>query len=408
MNGETKFKQTEIGMIPEDWKTKKVGDIFNVKNGKTNTQDAIEDGKYPLFDRSTEIKRSNKFLFDSEAIIVPGEGKEFIPRYFNGKFDLHQRAYSITPKDNSFHLKFFFYAILQFKDYLTRIAVGSTVRSLRLNHLTDFPVPVPTLSEQQAIAKILSDLDSKIELNQQMNKTLEAIGQALFKHWFIDFEFPNEEGKPYKSSGGEMVESELGEISKGWKISTIGGEFKTILGGTPSTEHKEYWCDGTIPWINSGKVNEFRIIEPSTYITKEALESSATKLMPAKTTVIAITGATLGQVSRLEIESCGNQSVVGVIESEKIFSGYVYFLIKFNIDKLISHQTGGAQQHINKNNINDLPIIIPDEKILNRFKQIIVPIFTKISNNCFSNKDSSEIRDNLLPKLMSGKIRVPI
>ncbi len=245
-------------------------------------------------------------------------------------------------------------------------------------------------------------------INQNQNKTLEAIGQALFKHWFIDFEFPNEEGKPYKSSGGEMVESELGEISKGWKISTIGGEFKTILGGTPSTEHKEYWCDGTIPWINSGKVNEFRIIEPSTYITKEALESSATKLMPAKTTVIAITGATLGQVSRLEIESCGNQSVVGVIESEKIFSGYVYFLIKFNIDKLISHQTGGAQQHINKNNINDLPIIIPDEKILNRFKQIIVPIFTKISNNCFSNKDSSEIRDNLLPKLMSGKIRVPI
>jgi len=286
---------------------------------------------------------------------------------------------------------------------------GTTITNINQTFLSNLPIILPPLPEQYAIAKILSDLDSKIELLQKQNKTLEAIGQALFKHWFIDFEFPNEEGKPYKSSGGKMVfNEELGkEIPKRWEVSKIGTKLKVILGGTPDRTKKEYW-NGDVNWINSGKVNEFRITEPSEKITKEGLEKSATKLLPKGTVVLAITGATLGQVSRLEIDSCANQSVIGILENDDLPSEYLFFWIKKTIYDIIRWQTGGAQQHINKGNVENSFILIPPSKIIKEYLRIARSQFNKISINCFLSQNLSKIRDSLLPKLMSGKIRVPV
>jgi type I restriction enzyme S subunit len=159
--------------------------------------------------------------------------------------------------------------------------------------------------------------------------------------------------------------------------------------------------------LNSGKVNEFRITTASELITEEALLKSATKLLPARTTVIAITGATLGQVSIVEIEACTNQSVVGLIQNEKFSTEYIYFWINFNIKKLISSQTGGAQQHINKGNVEDLHFLVPDIKILNEFKSISHPLFLKVAENCFQINTLGNIRDTLLPRLISGQLGFP-
>ena len=154
---------------------------------------------------------------------------------------------------------------------------GATRQALTKSMIESFLIAYPALDEQRAIAKILGDLDEKIELNHRMNKTLEAIAQALFKRWFVGFNFPDEKDRPYKDSGGKMIDSELGEIPVRWRVSKVGAELKTILGGTPSRAEPDYWRDGTIPWINSGKANEFRIVEPSEYITEAGLENSATK-----------------------------------------------------------------------------------------------------------------------------------
>jgi len=129
-------------------------------------------------------------------------------------------------------------------------------------------------------------------------------------------------------------------------------------------------------------------------------------LLPKRTIVLAITGATLGQISRLEIDSCANQSVIGILESEKISSEYMYFWIKNKIKGIISFQTGGAQQHINKTNVDNYPLLIPDEKTLSNFNSLVKPIFKQISINCFQNQTLAQIRDTLLPKLMSGEVRV--
>ncbi len=161
-----------------------------------------------------------------------------------------------------------------------------------------------------------------------------------------------------------------------------------------------------MPWINSGEVNQFRIIKPSEYITTLGLAKSATKLLPAKTTVLAITGATLGQVSLLEIASCANQSVVGVIPNSALPYEFIYPFIKHNINKLISHKTGGAQQHINKQNVESLPITIPEQTVIKKYATTVSGMYSAIANNCFENNQLEGLRDTLLPLLMNGQISV--
>ncbi len=434
MKQKTKFKESEIGKIPVKWEVKKLGKLGTLKNGINYNKRSVGKGLEVV---------SVKQLFRGEYVSLSGLGsvrKEKIPNYQDyllkdgdllfarsslkrvgaGKLAIVKNldnnitvfsGFIIRFRNNSNNLEEYLSYLLRsprYRELFPRIATGTTITNLTQEILKNVPIILPSLKEQKAIAKILSDLDSKIELNQQMNQTLEAIGQTIFKHWFIDFEFPNEEGNPYKSSGGEMIDSELGEIPKEWEISTVGNKLKTILGGTPSTKKREYWEQGNIPWINSGKVNEFRIIKPTNYITQEAFDSSATKLMSKGTTVLAITGATLGQVSRIEIKACANQSVVGIIENKEILSEYIYLWVKHKIKDLIATKTGGAQQHINKNNVDQLKILIPDKETVLKFSLLIKPIFDDISKTCFEIERLSQIRDLLLLQLMSGKIRVPI
>ena len=353
------------------------------------------------------LNKSSAKIIPSNSVILSTRAPVGYIAISRRDITTNQGCHSLIP-NNDMDTEFLYYLLLNNVEYLKSQSNGSTFGELSAKVLSELRFKLPTLKEQKAIAKILSDLDSNIELNEKMNKTLEAIAQAIFKHWFIDFEFPDEEGKPYKSSGGEMVDSELGKIPKGWMVSNIGRELTTVLGGTPSTNKKDYWNGGNIPWINSGKINEFRIIKPSAYITPEALTNSATKMMPKGTTVLAITGATLGKVSRIEVDMCANQSVIGIIENQLLPSEFIYFWVKSNIDYLILNQTGGAQQHINKENVNELRILIPSKEIMNKYIRMIKVMFDKISLSSFEEDDLSAIRDLLLPKLMTGKIRVPL
>ena len=281
---------------------------------------------------------------------------------------------------------------------LQTIAEQSTTSypSIRPSDIGDLLIPLPPLGIQNKISSILRNIDYKIKLNEQINKNLDELCHIIFKHYFIDF-------TPFIDKG--LVDSEIGQIPKGWVVTTVGNILDCKLGGTPSRSNESYW-GGDIAWINSGKINEFRIIEPSEYITEEGLKKSATKLLPAKTTVIAITGATLGQISLLEIDSCANQSVIGVIPNKEYPYEFVYPLISSILDDLLKHQTGGAQQHINKNNVESFNIVCPPNDIISKYANIISPLYSQISSNCFEIEKLQKLRDILLPKLMSGEIDI--
>ena len=274
------------------------------------------------------------------------------------------------------------------RDPAIKSMVGSSGRQrVQTDVVKNLKICFPSIVKQVQITNILKLLDDKIALNNKINNNLEQQAQAIFKSWFVDFE-------PF-----------AGKSPTSWRNEKLGDVCDCVLGGTPSRAKTEYW-NGSIPWINSGEVNNFRIIKPSETITELGLSKSATKLLPAKTTVLAITGATLGQISLLEIDACANQSVVGIIPNENYPYEYIYPLIKQNINKLTSHKTGGAQQHINKQNVESLDILVPSLSDLGKYCNIVRNLYEMIANNCFENEHLTSLRDTLLPKLMSGELDV--
>src|SRR5699024_1879449 len=227
--------------------------------------------------------------------------------------------------------KDFIYYLLQtpdFKYYASTYSTGTTIKNLGLKAIREYSFKLPPKRIQQKIATMLSLFDNKIENNNAIIANLEEQAQAIFKSWFIDFE-------PFQD--GKFKKSELGLIPLNWNYNILGEVCKCVLGGTPSRKNERYW-GGDIGWINSGEVNRDRIIEPTEFITQEGLNNSATKLLPEKTTLIAITGATLGQVSLLEIDCCTNQSIVGIIENSEVPFEYIYPFIKTEIKSIISNQ----------------------------------------------------------------------
>ena len=306
----------------------------------------------------------------------------------------------LRPKKDKIKSKYLYY-ILKNKDvvnFLQGLAESrsGTFPQITFSELSTIDINLPSLENQDKIIEIIDNIESKIENLEKINKNLDELCHIIFNYYFIDF-------VPFKND--EFIDSEIGEIPKDWDVTTVGNILDCKLGGTPSRSNESY-CGGDIAWINSGKVNEFRIIEPSEYITKEGLKKSATKLLPAKTTVIAITGATLGQISLLEIDSCANQSVIGVIPNDEYPHEFVYPLISSILFDLLKHQTGGAQQHINKNNVESFNIVWPPIEVILEYKEIVTPLFSQISTNCFEIEKLQKLRDTLLPKLMSGEIDV--
>lgn len=276
-----------------------------------------------------------------------------------------------------------------FRSNFRAFSTMTTRASLRNEDLLSLEVLLPSLEIQKRIASILLNYDNLIENNQKQINLLEEAAQRLYKEWFVDLHFPGYESTTITDG-----------VPEGWKLVEIGKKFKTFLGGTPSREKAEYWENGTIPWINSGKVNELRVVEPSEYITDIALNESATKLLPKHTTLVAITGATLGQVSYTEIETCANQSVVGIFDTSEIYSEYIYCYVLNNIKRIIGKATGGAQQHINKDIVNSYLITLPDINTLVVFQSIIKPYFEKINVLLVESIKLTEARDRLLQKLI--------
>jgi len=383
-----------------NWKEYKLSDLLTIKYGKDHKH--LADGKYPLYGSGGIMRFVEKPLYDDESILIPRKGTLSNLFYLNEPFwSVDTMFYSQINKELALP-KYLYYTLKTFD--LASLNVGSAVPSLTTKVLNQVLVSVPDLPTQTAIAEILSSLDDKIEFNNKLNQELENLAQTLFKQWFIDFEFPNKNGEPYKSSGGEMVASELGEIPKGWEVKSLDAIATINLGGTPSRKRDEYW-NGNIPWVNSGAINENYILNPVELITEQGLSRSSTKLIPKYSTLIAITGATLGQVSYSLIDACYNQSVISLTTDESI-NEFSHLLVKSIIPELIKHQTGGAQQHINKGNVQNFKVLNPSAQLLERFKKVVNDLYLQIETNLKENQELTNLRDTLLPKLISGEIKI--
>ena len=313
---------------------------------------------------------------------------------------------------------FIYYLLKNNIDIIENHANGSTFKEISGSVMKSLEFGIPSLREQKAIAHILSTLDEKIEVNNQINKTLENMAQAIFKQWFVDFEFPNEDGEPYKSSGGEMVESELGKIPKGWKVSKV-GELTDIVskGTTPRKSDIDSAPDNScvnflkVKDISDNGVIDLKGLEliPSSVHLNQLKRS----ILKYKDVLISIAG-TIGKISYVneELVNANTNQAVAFIRLKNVDKHFLLLHYKFKSsnfqDSIKSKIVQGVQANISLSVIKGEKLILPEDNLLGLYNNILNNIFNKSNILCKEINSLTNIRDALLPKLMSGEIRVPL
>lgn len=270
-----------------------------------------------------------------------------------------------------------------------------------VSYLKSISLSFPSLPEQRAVVAVLSSLDDKIELLREQNKTFEATAQAIFKEWFVDFKFPDH--KKVK-----MIDSELGKIPEGWRVGIIDDLCERLTsGGTPSTDNDEYW-EGDINWFSTKELQDNYLFESEKKITKVALNNSSAKMFPKGSVLMAIYAApTVGRLGILGIDSTFNQAACGFVADDKITCNeYIYLLLLHLRNNFNNLANGAAQQNLNVGLVKNFSTVIPEKKVMEKFRILSVPIFEKIFNNSSQIQTLSKLRDTLLPKLMKGEVRV--
>ncbi len=340
---------------------------------------------------------SNKFLFESNDVLF-GKLRPYFRKVYKPQFKgICSTDIWVLRTHKGFSQEFLFYFLANpvFIKKVTNASIGTHMPRADWSFLSNTRWLIPLFEEQEKIASILSSLDQKIDLLRRQNKTLEQIAQTLFKRWFVDFEFPDENGRPYKSSGGKMVPSEMGDIPEGWRVGTfneiaINFDSKRIPLSKNERENKK----GIFPYYGAASILD--------YINDYIFEGIYV-LMAEDGTVIDDNGLPILQYV---FGKFWVNNHTHVLQGKNHFStNFIYlFLKKTKINSII---TGAVQPKINQENMNSIKVVLPyDEKILNDFNTLTDNIFAKIRLNTLSIQSLTKTRDFLLPKLMSGKIRV--
>ena len=299
---------------------------------------------------------------------------------------------------------FIYYLLKNNIDIIENHANGSTFKEISGSVMKSLEFGIPSLREQKAIAHILSTLDDKIEVNNEINKTLENMAQVIFKQWFVDFEFPNEDGGPYKSSGGEMVESELGMIPKGWEVKVLGEIIDIIKQGTKPGEHlkdRKYNPIDTLP-MKSIAINDFKPYE----------EAKSSLILFEKYDILI--GAMRVYFHRVNLAPYKGitRTTTFVLRSKRI-QDVPYNLFLLNMDETIDYaertSKGSTMPYaVWDNGMSNILVAYSNQELRNKFFQIIQPMLETIMKKSAENEVLIKLRDSLLPKLMSGEIRVPL
>jgi type I restriction enzyme S subunit len=304
------------------------------------------------------------------------------------------------------------------REWIVRHAHGATMPNLNTSILAACPFVVPPRDEQRAIAHILGTLDDKIELNRRMNETLEAMARAIFKSWFVDFDpvrakFEGRDpGLPKHIADlfpDHFDDTELGEIPAGWEIGPILKQARLLSGGTPKTDRREYW-DGDILWASAKDVSqcgETFLLGTERTITEKGVEESATQLIPSFCTVVVARGATTGRMVLFGHEMAMNQTCYALASTTDTPSA-LYCQLQFEIDELVHGAHGSVFDTITTSTFANSKIVLPPASTLKAFEQKVAPIFRRILGSTEEYQILSTIRDNLLPKLISGELRVKV
>jgi type I restriction enzyme S subunit len=408
-----------------EWKVVKLGDICNrITSGGTPKTSKKEyyGGKIPWvrtqevnFNRiyDAEIKITEEGLSNSSAKWIP-KNSVIIAMYgaTAGKVAINkvpvatnQACCNLIINNDEADYRFIYYNILSRFSSIANMAVGGAQQNLNAGMIRDLPISLPKLPTQTAIAEILSSLDDKIELNNKINQELENLAQLLFKRWFVDFEFPNENGEPYKSSGGEMVDSELGEIPKGWVVGNL-NQIATLSKRNikPFENPDVVYYHYSLPEFDSGKVPSKEFGDQILSSKYQVLENTilVSKLNPRIPRVWTVINPEKNSICSTEFQVLKPIEVMYFSFINCLCSSDAY------TTSLQSKVTGTSSSHqrVNPIDIINFEMIMPPDSILNKFHYLSYEQLILIENNRTENIELASLRDTLLPKLISGELDV--
>ncbi|NQK58029.1 restriction endonuclease subunit S [Streptococcus suis] len=284
---------------------------------------------------------------------------------------------------------------------------GATVERIALSELSDFPILLPSLFEQEKIVKILTKLDQKIALNNQINEELEAMAKTLYDYWFVQFDFPDENGKPYKSSGGKMVYNDQikCEIPEGWGVKQLGEiESNIITGKTPSRSIQENF-GGNIPFITIGDIrgNTF-IYSSAESLSDFGADGQSNKYLPPYSLCVSCI-ASVGEIGFTTQLSQTNQQINSIIFNDVNHMYFLYFALKLFF-KSSKTKTGNTFANMSKDDFSNIIITYPDDRVIKKYHKQVRSMFDKIKCLQLQNQELTQLRDWLLPMLMNGQVKV--
>jgi type I restriction enzyme, S subunit len=389
----------------------------NIKVVLINTSDIL-DGKVLKHETEYPIKIAGQFkkAFKKNDILfseIRPANKRFAFVDFDSNIYVASTKLMVLRRKSDLIDNRFLYQFLKSDEVLNKLQSIAESRSgtfpqITFTELSNLEIKLPPLNQQILVADFLQRIDNKIEINNKINKNLEKLVQTLYKSWSVDFEFPNEEGKPYKSSGGEMVDSELGLIPKGWRLETLGNSSISSLIKTGVSKF-----EGTKTYIATADVSGIDIVSFKTKITLEDKPSRANMQPVSNSLWFAKMKNSrklirVSSTSRYLLNRCiFSTGFAGLLVPD--YPNYIWsFLISKEFDDMKNNLSNGTtMEGINNDGINRIKIIIPKKEILSKFENTINSFYEEIQFLQIQNNKLADLRDLLLPKLMSGEIEVP-
>jgi type I restriction enzyme S subunit len=326
------------------------------------------------------------------------------------------------------------------KPYIESFNAGGSRRAITKGHIESFRLPIPPLETQKAIAHILGTLDDKIELNRQMNATLESMAQALFKSWFVDFDpvidnalaagnpIPEPfqaRAKSRKAQGDKrrplpkaiqqqfpssfVFTEEMGWIPEGWEVSTVGDQIASSGGGTPSTQELSYWKDGTHAFCtpkDMSNLDSFILLDTERHLTNAGMNKISSGQLPAGA-VLMSSRAPIGYLAISAVPVSVNQGVIALLPNDRYGAFYILCWTRFNMGQVTDRANGSTFMEISKKNFRQIPFLVPAPRLLECFNGQALAVYSKALLVSYCVRDLVRLRDTILPKLLSGQLRIP-
>ncbi|MGO9585603.1 MAG: restriction endonuclease subunit S [Limisphaerales bacterium] len=364
-----------------------LGDFVSLQRGHDLTDGERRSGNVPVMGSAGMNGSHDTAKAKGPGVVVGRSGASFGQVHFCPvDYWPHNTALYVTDfRGNDTRFAYYFLKSLDFSRYNS----GSAQPSLNRNFITPIQICVPEPKEQKAIAGVVGALDDKIELNRRMNETLEALAQSLFKSWFVD--------------------ATQSALPKGWRTSTIGEEVRVVGGSTPSTTKPEFWEGGTHYWATPkdlSNLNSPVLLETERKITDAGIQQISSGLLTVGTVLLS-SRAPIGYLVIAEVPVAINQGFIAMICDGSLPNHYVRLWTKTNMDAIEGRANGTTFMEISKGNFRSLPVIVPPKPLLDDFQKQVEPLHRRVVSNLKESRTLAALRDALLPKLLSGELRVP-